>query len=107
METNRKTAKVTGSTLHKAVGLDTLKKQLEHYERIFKNQEETDMEEATKERLRYGIENEINALATLLSKVLPSFYPHTYFYEEGFIVLKNDEDSNIMVVSPDGSGKAG
>ena len=57
----RKTAKVTGSTLHKAVGLDTLKKQLEHYDRIFKNQEETDLEEATKERLRYGIENEINA----------------------------------------------
>lgn len=55
--------------------------------------------------LEHGVQNEVNALATLLGKVLPAYYPNLAYVEEGCTVLKKDGKS-FLVVSPDGSGRA-
>ncbi|CAG2234683.1 unnamed protein product [Mytilus edulis] len=55
--------------------------------------------------MRHGTENEINALATLHSKVLPSYFPNLSYYEEGIRIVKTGS-RDIIGVSPDGSIRA-
>ena len=56
--------------------------------------------------MQHGTDNEIHAMSTLVGKVLPAFYPDIKFVEEGCISLKNG-DQNLLVISPDGSGRKG
>ena len=51
----------------------------------------------------HGTTNEINAVATVVSKVLPVLYPDLVFYEEGCVEFAYVDNSKFMVVSPDGS----
>ena len=51
-------AHVTGSTLRKAIGLDTLKEQKNYYEEKFKKKKVKKDEELDK-KLQYGSENEV------------------------------------------------
>lgn len=90
----RSAAKVTGSTCYSAVGLDTLKRQQAHFDMIFNTQSE---------RMRFGVLHEIDAIATLVSKVLPFLYPNAKYVEEGASRISNEDDEHFMVVSPDGS----
>ncbi|MEW8543590.1 MAG: YqaJ viral recombinase family protein, partial [Candidatus Thiodiazotropha sp.] len=53
-------------------------------------------------RLDHGIANENNAVATLVSQVMPVFFPNCVLQEEGCYTLMNN-DTLIYVVSPDGS----
>ena len=67
----RRENRITGSTIFRAIGMNTLKEQQEHYDKVFK-----------------GIEKplskaKIHALATLLGKILPVYYPHLTFIEDG------------------------
>lgn len=59
-------------------------------------------DEQTLSYFKYGTENEINATATLVSKILPSLYPHKSYVEEGYYVNPANEQPFFMV-SPDGS----
>lgn len=64
----RKTVKVTGSVAHVSIGLETLSAQS-----IF-GQQSMYLEQVSKvarEAVDHGTENEINAVTTLLAKVLP------------------------------------
>jgi hypothetical protein len=98
----RKQAVVTGSTLNAAVGLESLKKQLEHFDMVAYGKEKPEFSEAVKVRLQHGVDNEPKAVATLVSKVLPMFYPDLIFYEEG-CYKKDIKENKSIVVSPDGS----
>ncbi|KAK7507914.1 hypothetical protein BaRGS_00000879 [Batillaria attramentaria] len=98
----RKTAKVTGSTAHKAAGLAGLKCMLEHFEQKFHGKEARPFDTETERRMQHGSDNEINAIATLVAKVLPVFFPNTAYVEEGCELLHLNQDP-FMVISPDGS----
>lgn len=102
---DRQLAKVTGSTLFDAVGLSTLKRQQAHYDRVngvaTSNLLETPNE--VNEAMKHGIENEINALGTIVSRVLPVFAPFLKFHEEGYYKMDYNENESFLIVSPDGS----
>jgi hypothetical protein len=98
----RKQAVVTGSTLNAAIGLDSLKKQLEHFDMVAYGKEKPEFSKAVKVRLQHGVDNEPKAVATLVSKVLPMFYPDLIFYDEG-CYKKDIKENKSIVVSPDGS----
>ncbi|XP_071137033.1 uncharacterized protein [Mytilus edulis] len=100
----RKTAKVTGSTAHQALGLSGLKKLQEHFEYVFHQKDRPDFSEDAQKRMKYGTDNEINAIGTLVSKILPIFYPNFSFVEEGCEVVC-DKDETFLIVSPDGSAR--
>ena len=51
--------------------------------------------------MNHGVENEINGIATLVSVIMPTFYPDLVFHEEGCYVIERDS-SLFCVVSPEG-----
>jgi hypothetical protein len=64
----RKTAKVTGSTAYKALGLDGLKKQVNHFDVVVNKKVPTPVSAMVQQMMEYGTDNEINAVATLVGK---------------------------------------
>ena len=100
----RKQACVTGSSAYYCLGLESLKRQKEAISKLLTDHVENDdkHEKERSEALEHGIKNEINALATLSSKVLPVYYPDLTYFEEGCYLFKEEGDT-IIEVSPDGS----
>ena len=45
----------------------------------------------------------MNGIATLVGRVVSSFFPGLTYYEEGAYFLHNEEGDCFMEVSPDGS----
>ena len=99
----RSTAKVTGSTLNNAIGLGTLKAQQEHFDSVVYNNPKPAPSESTKECMEHGTVNEINAIATLVGKVLPVYWPNLQYVEEGCFQIFTEESGVSVVISPDGS----
>ena len=56
----RQMCSVTGSTLHKAIGLGTLQDQKDHFEHKFRGKEEPLPTADIQEMLDYGTENEVS-----------------------------------------------
>ena len=98
----RNQARVTGSSLHSAIGLRGLKEQKQHYE-CFIDKKERTFSPAVQERLEHGTEKEIHAVATLIGRFLPIYYPRLHFVEEGCYVLSGKNVDILGEVSPDGS----
>lgn len=98
----RKQSKITGSTINTALGLDGLKKQKSFWEERDGKKEAEQIPDFLKERFEYGTRNELNAVATLISRYLPAFHPTTCFYEEGCYTCSHESKINL-IVSPDGS----
>ena len=97
----RKKAKVTGSTLYDAVGLRTLKMQTTHYDEVVSNIPKPEPPENVKKMMDHGSENELHAVATVVTKVLPVLNPDLKFFEEGCYPF--EMNGVPAVVSPDGS----
>lgn len=99
----RKEFKVTGSKIFEGIGLDSLKALNKHFDKVIKkiNIEEEFSDEA-KQRMEHGTKCEIHAVATLVGKILPFYYPNLKFVEEGAHVLHTD-NKPLVLVSPDGS----
>ena len=100
----REQARATGSTLHNAIGLNSLKAQLEHFDYVMHKIEKNTVDESTKQKMKYGTDHEIDAVATMVGKVLPIYHPDLTYIEEGCYVL-SENDKPLIVVSPDGSGR--
>ena len=98
----RTKGKITGSTCHAAIGLDTLKKQQTHFDAVVHGSRKEEHSDIQLRNMRYGTENEINVVATLVSKILPVYFPSLKYIEEGCYILQYNEN-DFMVVSPDGS----
>ncbi len=95
--------KVTGSTLHNALGLRTVKEQKQHYDHVYHGKKH-DISPEVQERMNYGTENEVHAIATLTGIVLPFLYPDLMYVEEGSYTLGGTQDTPpFMYISPDGS----
>ena len=94
--------KVTGSIINKSLGLESLKKQNCYIENRFYGKPISDLTPVDSGRMKYGSENEINAISTLIGKILPTLFPDYTFFEEGCCVVKH-KDEGFLVISPDGS----
>ena len=53
--------------------------------------------------MKFGTIHEIDAVASLAGTVLPFMFPTLSYYEEGCLNIRNENDDNFMIVSPDGS----
>ena len=100
----RKTARATGSTLHAALGLNSLKTQLQHFDYVINGLDKPSVDVQTTGRMQYGVDQEIDGIATLVSKVLPIFCPDVTYVEEGCYIEYSD-NRTLLIVSPDGSGR--
>ena len=98
----RSSAKVTGSTAYKALGLESLKKQQEHFDYVFSKQDKPKFSTRTKLCMDHGVKNEINCVATLVTKVLSVYFPELSFKKEGCII-EELYGSVFFVCSSDGS----
>ncbi|CAG2256016.1 unnamed protein product [Mytilus edulis] len=99
----RKQLKLTGSTIFGGLGLDSLKLQRRHFDKVVKNIEIAEViSEDTAKRMEHGTVSEIHAIATLTTKVLPLYYPNLAYIEEGAHVI-NSNGTPLILVSPDGS----
>ena len=66
---------LTGSQIHDTIGLGTLKRQQEIFrEKLCRGPSRVFDDEVSK-RLKHGIDNEINGIATLVGKIAPVFFP--------------------------------
>ena len=96
-------AKVTGSTCNKALGLDNLKIQAQHFDQVINHTPTPPFSAAVMSAMEYGRKNEINAVGTLVSKFLLVYYRDMCFVKEGCSLIEHKPDDNFCVVSPDGS----
>ena len=99
----RELARVTGSTIYKAVGCDGLGKQKDHFEKVICGVPEKEPSDDIKAAMEHGVTNEINAVATIVGKIIPVVEPTLKFCEEGCVLIEQSDGSIFMVVSPDGS----
>ena len=101
----RNEAVITGSTIHKALGIGSLKGQTNHYDTVFRGVEEKPTPEL-QQLFHHGTTNEVNALATFVSKIMPVYYPDLLFKEDGCIVLDMKSNTGAYaVISGDGTGQ--
>jgi hypothetical protein len=98
----RKSAKVTGSTIHSAIGLRGLKQQKIHFQEFICGEKQM-ISESIQEKMNYGTENEQHALATLVGTILPIYFPKASYVEEGCYIQNGKSTDALMEVSPDGS----
>lgn len=96
----RKKFPVTGSTAYTALGADTLKKQREH---VTDKLEPKDV--VITAAMQHGIDNEIHATGTLLTTVLPLYFPSVDFYEHGCDEVSIVDCKKLFLASADGIGK--
>ena len=80
----RKQARVTGSTLNAALGFNTLQKQKQHHYIHVCGWQPPPVTDDLQKKFDHGTRNEVNAIATLISTVVPAYLPACYaFYEVG------------------------
>ena len=103
MVQTRKKARVTGSTLHTAIGLDILTKQKDHFH-VHINGREPPLPSAQLQKLfDHGKKNEVNTFATLVSTAAPAVLQDCYaFFEVGPKFIHSSKRRNLMEVSTDG-----
>ena len=102
----RQTTRVTGSTIHNAIGLRSLKDQKEHFDKFVSKNTAVAVQshdDLTLQRMAHGTKHEPDAVATIASKYLPMFHPNTCFTEEGCYILASSTTNQLLTVSPDGS----
>ena len=92
---------VTGSTLYQSLGLDGLKVQRDHFDKVVYGIQPIEKPPDVLTAMEHGTKNEINPVATLVGEILPVLYPD-HMYTEGCIQI-SFKDTPFMVISPDGS----
>ena len=85
--------------MFRALGMGTLKDQLAHYNCVYKGKKQ-EISPELQELYSYGSEQEINALATLLGKILPVYFPQVTFVEDG--CKKRSMGDCYAIISGDG-----
>ena len=101
--TIRQTTCVTGSTLYKAIGLDTLQHQKDHHYTYVCRRCLSAPDSDLAKRLQHGTENEVNIISTLAAKIMPAFLPPCYtYFEVRPKIIKHDMNAFKIEVSADG-----
>lgn len=97
----RKNSRITGSTFFRALGFDTLRAQQEHYDKVYRGIEKP-ISEHLASLFEYGTTQEINAVGSLVGKILPLYFPNLSYKEDGCIILPFGDTQ--AVISGDGTG---
>ena len=99
----RKQARVTGSTLNAALGLDTLQKQKQHHYIHVCGQQPPPVTDNLQKKFDHSTKNEVNAITTLISTVVPVYLPECYaFYKVRPTFVGCDQNAKLLEVSTDG-----
>ena len=75
----RRQVAVTGSTLHRAIGMDGLTRLKENFDEKVNDAEPQMPSTEVQQAMDHGTDNESNMIATLVSKVLPIFFPYMVY----------------------------
>ncbi|VDI03707.1 Hypothetical predicted protein [Mytilus galloprovincialis] len=97
----RACSRVTGSTLFRAIGLGTLKEQQTHYDKVYRGVE-VPVSSKLQQLFDYGTAQEINAIGTLVVKIIPVYFPQLQYREDGCKILPIGD--SYAIISGDGSG---
>ena len=88
--------------MYKALRLETLKVQKEHFDVHVKGKQAKTVTPEVQCMMDYGTENEIHAIATLVALILPAVRPPCFsVYELGSFSI-NGNIENLLIASPDG-----
>ena len=68
----RRTALLTGSTIMKALGFDTLKAEKQHVNVYVKKRPAPDFTDEVKKYIQFRKENEVHAISMLVGLILPA-----------------------------------
>ena len=99
----RGTALITGSTMMKALGSDTLKAEKQHVNVFVKKRPQPEFSDEVKKYINFRKENEVHAISTLVGLILPALKPKCYsFYEVGLQFIHGKTRQNLIEVSVDG-----
>ena len=99
----RKLARVTGSTLNAALGLDTLQKQKDHHHIFVRGRQPPPIPNDLQQKFDHRTKNEVNAIATLISTIIPAYLPACYaFYEVSPAFVGSEKNETLLEVSADG-----
>ena len=99
----RTKGRVTGSTLRTAIGLDTLVKQKDHFHQFVIGRTPPPPTPELQRLFDHGKKNEVNAISTLISTVLPAMLPECFaFFEVGPKFIHSPHREQLMEVSADG-----
>ena len=99
----RKLARVTGSSLYRAIGLDTLNRQKEHHYSNVCGRSEATPDPLLQRRLDHGRQNEVNIISSLVTTIMPAFLPRCYaYFEVGPRIIQFGENALKVEVSADG-----
>ena len=90
--------------MHNALGLSklTLKKQVEHLPKVILDIQPPHTNVDVQQNIDFGTDNEINAIVTLVFKILPVYHPNLSYFVVGVYCIKHS-DQDFMIISPDGS----
>ena len=98
-----KKAIITGSTLYKGLGFETLKAEREHINIFVKNRPTPQVPPEVQKYMEFGKNNKAHAISTLVSTFLPALKPSCHnFYEAGSRFIHRKICRNMIEVSPDG-----
>ena len=97
----RKESRVTGSTLFRALGLATLREQQEHFDCVYYGIERP-ISDKLQSFFDCGTREELNALGTLLGKIVPVYFPQLTYIEDGCEIM--DLGDSRAIISGDGTG---
>ena len=88
-EVLKSTARVTGSTLNAAIGLDTLARQKQHHYEFVCGHGRCVTDPHVQQCLKHGSDNEVNIITTLVSLIMPAFLPMCYcYFEVGPVIIQ-------------------
>ena len=94
---------VTGSSMFRALGLDTLKAEKEHFNVHVRKLPSTLLSTDVQEYIKFGSENEINATSTLIGSLMPTLSPPCHaFFEVGPKFIHGVHKKDFIEVSGDG-----
>ena len=104
----RKKAQITGSTLYRALGLESLSSQKEHHAEFILGRKKMPFSPKVQQRLEHGLKHGKNVIATLVSYIMPSFLPPCFrYFEVGPMFIHIHGHRNFIEVSPDAVLKCG
>ena len=99
----RGTALLTGSTMMKALGFDTLKAEKQHVNVYVKKRPAPDFTNEVKMYIQFGKENEEHVISMLVGLILPALKTKCYsFYEMGPQFIHGQNRANLIEVSAGG-----
>ena len=89
--------------MYKALGLDCLGKRKEQFDTVICGVPEKTVSKKTNQAMTHGTDNEPNATATFVGKVMPVLFPNMFCAEERYIEVGDQNSQPFMIISPDGS----